>query len=107
MRDHLGRGDGTELRAEFQRIVACVSEEEAGREQVAGAGRVEYFLDILRGCSQHGLALHDVTAFGTGGDDGKVAIVLHGLDCGLECIDLIQRHQFVFVAEQNVDLVGH
>ena len=52
MADHLGGGEIAELAAEAQRHAAREPEEEAGGEEVAGAGRIDDRLD--RVC-RHGL----------------------------------------------------
>ena len=107
MRDHLGCGDRPQAGALGQAVVAGVAVQESGSEQIAGTRGVEHLLDRLGRRTEHTVGGDHQTAVGTHRDDRQAAVALHLADGPVEAVDLVQRHEFVLVAEQDVDLVGH
>src|SRR5438874_8581504 len=106
MGDDLGRAQTAELAAAGQGFAASEAEEEAGRVEIAGAGRVH---DLADGRGGHivGLVSGDddraVLAPRHGGDR---AYVTHLLDGGVEVAAGEQGEELGLVGEQDVDLAG-
>src|SRR5689334_6822554 len=103
MLDHFGGRDRAETKRFLQSLAPCDAEQEAGRKEVAGAGRVHQLPDRLRrnvrplpGANRKGPVL-------AAGDDQGFDL---GCDCGdgsLEVSNAGERLDFRLVREQYVD----
>ena len=104
MRNDLGRRQRAERRALAVRKILCVAGEEAGREQIAGAGRVDDFLDRKGRRRDDAGALGHHHASRRARDDAQQAgFALQLLERRVEIGGLIQRVQLALIGEQNID----
>ena len=80
-----------------------MADQEAGGEQVAGAGRIHDFTD-RRGRHGFGLAAgNDHAAFLAAGDNGKRRIALDRRQRAVEIAGLVERMQLALIGEHDVD----
>ncbi len=105
MRDHLAGSEAPGLQCGLEVAFAGDGEEEAGGEEVAGAGDVDHF---GHGIGRHGDDLAIVDRHGallTHGDGGELGILGDGLHGAVE-IGLVQRLQLFDIAEDDVHGLG-
>ena len=104
MGDDLGGRDGADAQAVLEAAPLRLADQEAGREQIAGAGRVDDAgadpRDRHRGPAA---ALDRQRAFAAAGDDEQRHLVLEGGDRGLAIGEAGQLGDLVLVGEEQVD----
>ena len=79
--------------------------QKARSEQVAGAGGVDDAPDRLGGNDVGLIARDDHGAFFRARQGGDLAMPAHHLQGRVEIINLVERGDFLFVGEQDIDLV--
>ena len=101
--DHLGRRQRPEPGTIALVGAARQPDQESGREQVAGAGRIDHLVDRLRPHRVVLLARDDQAALLAAGDDGELGVVAHRIDRGVEIRGLVEAVQLALVGEHDVD----
>ncbi len=80
--------------------------QKAGGEEIAGAGRIDHFLDRKRIHRMGFVARDDDRALFRSRHDGKNIFRAQKAERRVEIACLIERMQFAFIGEENVDLAG-
>ncbi len=105
MRNDLGCRDRPEPSGRRQVVTTRQTEQETGREEIAGPRGVENVLD------RFGIDLHDLVTSDDrrserpARDDRERTVATDRGDRGFEVLGFVERAEFVLVREENVDLV--
>lgn len=91
--------------AHLQRHVLGVPEQKARSEHVAGPSGVDDMGHVLSRHVDDVLSSDDRRAARSASDDCKRAVSPNGGDSRLERVRLVERQQFLFVPEEDVDLI--
>jgi hypothetical protein len=103
MLDYLGGCQRTEPGRVTVVLPTRHSDQEAGREQIAGAGYID---NVLNGRSIHGfksIAADDHATLGASRHHRELRVLLQGFGRSLEIGGLIEAVQFMLVGEDQID----
>ena len=103
--DHLGGRQRAEAARGPEVVAVGEPEQEAGGEEVAGAGGVDDALDRAGVDHVHLVAGDDHRALLAAGERRDLALARHLLQGVVERVDPVERRDLVLVREQDVDVV--
>src|SRR6185369_5867588 len=103
MLDHFRRRQRAEPRRGAMVLAARMSDQEAGREQIAGAGRIRHFLDWHRRHHLDAVARDDDAALGAARHHCELGVISERLRGRVEIRRLVQRMQLMLVGKEDVD----
>lgn len=105
MRNHFARSQGTEASALGQIETMGVAVEKSGREQIPSSGGVDHMWHVVGRNVDDLLTIDDGRPEWAPGDDSQRTVASHRRYGCFEIVDFVERQQFLFVPEQDVDFV--